>query len=152
MKKLKKSKNNIIENILSCKFDIAYEMIEKLSYQQLEELLSEIGFDYESLQVYAFVEYLIKKNEKIEYHFIVQSILCGPLCHIRGSYNIALYHNYRVLELDKNNLQAKIMMLFYNTLPTPLVKSEEAIVFAQEILDIEPNNGVALGFFKDINT
>ena len=142
--------NDIIQNILSCKFDGAYESVKKWPYRQLDELLSKIGFDYgQSLVVYAFAEYLIKQDECIDYHFIAQSILCGALCHIEGAYNVALYHNYRILELDKNNLQAKVMMLFYNTLPNPLLTKPEAAIFAQEILKVEPNNKIALDFLGD---
>ena len=77
-----------------------------MSYEQLENLMSEIGFDYgQSLIVYSFACYLIKCNEDIKYHFLAQSVLCGPLCYIEGAYETALYHNKTILNVEENNIR-----------------------------------------------
>lgn len=145
-------KKNIINLILSGDFENAKKAVEEFSYKELDDLLMIMGFDYgQSLIVYSFVCYLIKCNEDIKYHFLAQSVLCGPLCHIEGAYETALYHNKTILNIEDNNIRAKEMMLFYNMLPTPLVGDEEALLLAKDILKQEPDNVVAQRHLKEFS-
>lgn len=138
-----------IETIKNYDFNVSSDMIKQLPYDDIERLLLKIGFDYEqNLTLYAFICHLIKKHECIEYHMIAQSILCGPLCHIDGAYRTALYHNRTVLDIDKNNLNGNLMMLFYSTLSEPLIDKKEAMEYAYNVLKIEPDNAVALNFLQ----
>lgn len=75
--------------------------------------------------------------------------LCGPLCYIEGSYNLALYHNKLILDADKDNIKAMTMMLFFSTLPAPLVNEKDAVVFAEKIIKADPKNLVAENFLKE---
>ena len=139
--------NDIIDKVTLGEFRKAEMLVKQISYDELERLLLKIGYDYgQSIIIYAFICYLIKQIECIEYHFIAESILCNPLCHLEGAYNTALCHNKRILEIEKQNIKAMTMMLFYRSLPTPLIGEEEAKNIAYEILKIEPNNIIALQF------
>ncbi len=143
----KNQKNVIIQQILSCNFSKASILIKEMKYTELENLLLSIGYDNgQSIVIYAFICYLIEQENKIELHFIAQSILCGPLCYIEGAYTLALYHNKIVLSIDKDNVKAMTMMLFFNTLPTPLISAKEAKKYANKILEKEPYNNVAIQF------
>lgn len=145
----KKLETDVISKIIVCDFKEASILINPLSYDDLENLLLNIGYDYgQSIIVYAFVCYLIEQENNTELHFIAQSVLCGPLSYIEGAYVLALYHNKIILNVDKNNIKAMTMMLFFHTLPKPLVNEAEANEFAKRILRIDPSNATAIQFIN----
>lgn len=121
---------------MACEFKQAYELVKSMPCDKLENPLLKIGFDNgQSIVVYAFVCYLIGQKNATDFHFIAQSVLCGPLCYIEGSYNLALCHNKLILDADKENIKAMTMMiLFFSTLPAPLVSEKDAVAFAEKII------------------
>ncbi len=129
------NENNIMRLIMACEFKQAYELVKSMPCDKLENLLLKIGFDNgQSIVVYAFVCYLIGQKNATDFHFIAQSVLCGPLCYIEGSYNLALCHNKLILDADKENIKSMTMMLFFSTLPAPLVSEKDAVAFAEKII------------------
>lgn len=139
-------KEIIKKSILQGKFETAYEFSKYFSPDEFEDLLLGVAYDTQSITVYAFVCYLIELNDCIEYHNIAQTLMANPLCFIEGAYVTALYHNRSILKMNSENINAKLMLLFYNTLPDKLVSDAEAVIAAKEILVKEPENKTALNY------
>lgn len=143
-------KERLKKYVLSGKFKIAFEEIVKnMTFKEFDDLLTDIAYDSQSVIIYAFICYLISINNCVEYHNVAQSIMCNPLCFIDGAYETALYHNRVILEAEPNNVNANLMLLFYNTLPDKLVSDEAALSAAKNILAREPKNVVAANYISE---
>ena len=68
---------------------------------------------------------------------------------LNGVYKTALYHNRVILEAEPNNINANIMLLFYNILPDKLVGDAEALAAAEKILIQDPKNVTAASYISE---
>lgn len=69
------------------------------------------------------------------------------MCFIEGAYSIALFHSRELLEMKLciTNLER---ILFFHNIPEKLVEDDEAELVAKKIIEIEPNNIVALEILR----
>lgn len=128
--------------ILIGEFLAANELINKIGDETLENILFEIGYGEESICAYAFICFLLLKNETVSYHCLASEILIHAFVHI-GGYAAALYHTKRAIVLAPDDMSLKEMLLFFHNVPEKLVSREEAIQVAREILKKNPDSSHA---------
>lgn len=143
-------KKQLQELILQNKFSNASKLVTgATSTEELEGILLEIAYDTESLLVYEFVNFLIEQKESVELHSIAASLLNNPLCFIDGAYAKGLNHVRRAMDFVPMDVSLKELILFYSLVPDEIVTREEAREYAMQILQIDPNNKVALDFLSN---
>ena len=96
------------------------------------------AYDTESISVYSFVLYMIKKTGKENWIELAIDIMLNPLCFVKGAYSVALFHARELLLIERNVINLERILFFYN-IAVKLVHKEEAWYIANEILKIEPN-------------
>ncbi len=69
------------------------------------------------------------------------------MCFIEGAYSIALFHARELLEINLSSKNLERILFFYN-IPEKLVENTEAKLVAKKIIEIEPDNIVALELIK----
>lgn len=140
--------------------DELYKLIMKVDFKQAEniflkmpenmqqEVIDRFACDTGSMIFYSFIQYLNEKNEKILYHEIAFGILWGFLCHIEGCYQIAFYHNQRLLELVPQSLKYREWMLtFYDD---KIIDADRAKALALEVLTMDEDNKMAKYIMKQL--
>lgn len=138
------------EFILKGDFDQAKKITNHVSYEELDEKLTEIAFNHASISVYTFIMSLVVDQEQVELHEIAFDLLVNPLCHIEGAYYAALYHARRCIELtDRQNAKYLSYLLFLHDVPDKVVSGEEAHDTANKILQLDANHEPAKMFLND---
>lgn len=122
----------------------AAELIASLKERELSELINHSSVELESLSIYVFVVYLITQKETAELHSLASTLLATDYCHIEGAYYLAFEHGKRALELAPGHLDLLVWMLFFYEVPDKLLTKEDAKKIVDEVLEIDPNNNVAL--------
>jgi len=152
----KKNKNALKDYIYNGDFEVAYEQLVKdLPIEKLDELLLTIAWDDRNIIVYTFACYLISRNDFVDYHYAALSIMVSPLCHINGAYDAAHYHIKKMLEIDPGDICAREMLLFLAHTPTEtgrFLSIEKERDVANELLNLDPQNEVALRHLAELNT
>ena len=87
---------------------------------------------------------MIQRTKKVEWIELAIDVMLNLLCFIQGAYSVALFHTRELLAITKSieNLES---ILFFYKIPEKLVDKKEAQCIVEEILNIEPDNKVALG-------
>jgi len=120
------------------------KLLSQASMKDLDNSMSTVTFDNESIVMYSLVCMLLIKKETATLHDIAASLLMLPLCHIQGAYRSALYHTRKAVSLSPEDLRLKEGLLLLNVIPDKLVSDEEAREVALEILKKQPTNKAAL--------
>lgn len=131
-------------NLLQGKYKKAEKICEEKNINDIRDMIMTIAYDTENLCVYSFAQYMIQKTKKIEWIEIAIDVMLNPLCFVEGAYSVALFHTRELLKYRKNVEDLEKILFFYN-IPEKLVDIEEAQYIVEEILQIDPNNEVALG-------
>ena len=119
------------------------EICKEMSAFDFRDILMNIAYETESINVYGFIAHMTRKKENIEWLKLAVDILLNPLCFIEGAYSLALFHARELLNIDRNVENLERILFFYN-IPEKLVDDAEAYCIAEEILAIETDNKVAL--------
>lgn len=119
------------------------EICKKMNVFDLRDMFMNIAYETESINVYGFITYMMRGQEKREWIKLAIDILLNPLCFIEGAYSLALFHARELLYIDRDveNLER---ILFFYSIPEKLVEHAEAYRIAEEILAIDTSNVVAL--------
>lgn len=134
---------NDLETILWYgKYEEAEAAFEQMEEDQIRNALLSLAFDTESLCAYSFVQYMMRKTEKVFWLRMAAELMMQPLCFIEGAYSIALFHARELLSREKNVENLERILFFYD-IPEKLVDREEALQIAKEILKAEPSNPIA---------
>lgn len=110
---------------------------------KLRDVMMDIAYETESVNVYGFLSYMMRKHENEEWLKLAVDILLNPLCFMEGAYSVALFHARELLSINRNAENLEKLLFFYN-IPEKLIDKEEAYFLAEELLNIEPDNKVAL--------
>ena len=130
--------SDLYDKIINVDFKQAEIIFMEMSSEEQREIIEEMAYNTESMIVYAFVQYVNEKNESVVFHEIVFAILTNALCHIEGAYQIALFHNQRLLELVPNSVKyLEWMLSFYDV---KVIDKEKALSVINEILEIDSDN------------
>lgn len=119
------------------------EMLKGMEMAELRDMMMNIAYETESVNVYGFLSYMTQKYENEEWLRLVVDIMLNPLCFVEGAYSIALFHARELLSIDRNAENLERILFFYN-IPERLVDKKEACCLAEELLAIEPDSKVAL--------
>lgn len=117
--------------------------IEGMDKIKLRDVMMDIAYETESVNVYGFLSYMMRKHENEEWLKLAVDILLNPLCFMEGAYSVALFHARELLSINRNAENLEKLLFFYN-IPEKLIDKEEAYFLAEELLNIEPDNKVAL--------
>ncbi|TQR27196.1 hypothetical protein C7Y47_23550 [Lysinibacillus sphaericus] len=135
-----KMNNELKNNILDGVFKLAKDIANKMRLEDLESDLMEIAFETDNIATYFFIINMLNEDESAEIHAIGATILSTAFSHINGSYNLALNHMRKAMQLDPNNITYKEGMLLFYNIPEQLITRTEAIELAGEIIKINPEN------------
>ncbi|SDD12782.1 hypothetical protein SAMN05421663_1075 [Terribacillus halophilus] len=126
-------------------------MTDKLSYEELDAILTEITFSEPSIASYTFILHLLCRDEKARLHEIAFELLVHPLCHIQGAYFSALHHARRCIVLaDQEELADYLSyLLFLHEVPDKVISKQEAFATANRILELDPYNEAAKSYFTN---
>ena len=119
------------------------EICKEIDAEELQNLMLELAYEMESINVYGFVRYMIEKERKESWIRLAINIMLNPLCFIEGAYSIGLFHARELLAIDRNVENLERLLFFYN-IPEKLIDYEEASSIAEELLLMESDNEVAL--------
>ncbi len=61
----------------------------KISIEELEDLLIEWSFNEPNIIVYTFLTSYLESRNDARLHSLASDILCHPLCHLEGAYLVA---------------------------------------------------------------
>lgn len=119
------------------------EILEGIDTPRVRDIMMNIAYETESISVYGFLSYMIQKRESERWLKLVIDIMLNPLCFIEGAYSIALFHARELLSINRTAENLERVLFFYN-IPEKLIDEREACCLVQELLNIEPDNKVAL--------
>ena len=140
--------SDLYDKIINVDFKQAEMIFMEMSSEEQRKIIEEMAYNTESMIVYAFVQYVNEKNESVVFHEIEFDILTNALCHIEGAYQIALFHNQRLIELVPNSVKyLEWMLLFYDV---KVIDKDKALSIINEILDIDSDNMMGKRMFERI--
>ncbi|MBN2478664.1 MAG: hypothetical protein JXA94_00385 [Parachlamydiales bacterium] len=143
--------NNKIKNlIINGKFSEANKLLSGISYEKLRNLLFIIGYENQNISSYAFIYFLLLKNETVRFHLLASELLNFAFPHIAGGYAVSLSHVRQAIELEPHNIGIQANLLFFNEIPDKLISDDEAKKIALTVLSALPENPVALDFLSNI--
>ncbi len=119
------------------------EICMEMNASMFRDILMNIAYETESINVYGFIAHMTRKQENVEWLKLAVDIMLNPLCFIEGAYSIALFHARELLSIDRNVENLERILFFYN-IPERLIDEDEAYCIAEEILAIEADNKVAI--------
>lgn len=85
-------------------------------------------------------------------HYIATLLLIHPLVYFPGAYYVAYNHLLKVIELEPDDWGHQELLLFFHEIPDQIVKKEEAIEIARNILKVYPESGPALSIINELET
>lgn len=133
--------NKIFELIMKVDFEAAERIFLPLPDETKCRIIEKIVYSTESMIIYSFVQYLNEKDERILFHEIEFDMLTNALCHIEGAYQMALYHNRRLLQLAPQNIKyLEWILTFYDI---KVIDKNEAKNISKKILGMDENNIIA---------
>ena len=139
----KKLKTLVAQLILEENVTKALAAIKELNENELEQMLTQLAFETQSLAVYGLIIGLLLESETAQKHAIAEKILSLPLNFIEGANCSALYHLRRAIELDSDDIEFKQVLLSFHKYPDQLVGKAEAIKVAEEILSKRSDSKIA---------
>lgn len=142
-------KYKIKEYIMKGNFLEAQRDLKSLDCVIFKQILLEIACDEVNICAYAFMCFLIQKQETAYYHSLASLVLNIAFCHLEGGYHAAAYHTRRALELDPDDVASQEMLIFFNRVPEKVVSTSEAIQVAKNILLKDPENQIARKYLDE---
>ena len=136
-------KAEVKSEILRGSYSSAYLLCENLPQSEIEDVLHSIAYS-DNILAYGFCCYILMHTPTAENH-ILASTICATGCDIIGSYTLAYHHGKEAVRLS-NEIKYKEYMLGLYTVPDIEMSIEEAIGIANKILELEPDNELALSF------
>ena len=96
-----------------------------------------------------FMQYLNQIQEQIIFHEIQFDILTNALCHIEGAYQMALFHNQRLLEMNPESVRYLEWML--SLYDVNVIDDEKALYIANKLLMYDDRNLYGNMMIKRLN-
>ena len=136
------------ELIINGLYPEAEKNLQKIEVNLQMGTLLKIGFDTENINVYTFTIFMLSKNETGDLHVLASRLLALPFCHIEGAYQSSVMHLKRAIELEPENIDYLIFLLFFYEIPDQVISKDEAKEVAQRILNYDPSNQIAQKILK----
>ena len=141
-------KAEVKSEILRGSYSSAYLLCENLPQSEIEDVLHSIAYS-DNILAYGFCCYILMHTPTAENH-ILASTICATGCDIIGSYTLAYHHGKEAVKLS-SEIKYKEYMLDLYQVPDIEMSIEEAIGIAKGILELEPDNEMALSFIDAKN-
>ncbi|MGE4258626.1 MAG: hypothetical protein AB7F19_04640 [Candidatus Babeliales bacterium] len=126
------------------KFEEVRELVKDISLDQLFTMMTIISQQEQTLTLYGYVVNLLLHQEIGVTHQLASRVLVELLNTIEGVYVSAYWHAKRAVELAPQEIEYKLWLLKFKTLPGDLLSNDEAVKLAHNIIDIDPDNVEAL--------
>lgn len=139
---------NLKELIINGLYSEAEKNIQKMDTLHQADALLKIAFDTENINVYTFTIFMLIKHENSKLHLLASRLLALPFCHIEGAYQASVMHLKRAIELEPENIDYLIFLLFFYEVPDQVISKDEAKEVAQRILNYDPSNQIAQKILK----
>lgn len=137
------------EFIMKVDFKEAEKIFFNMSVEEQKEIIEQLAYNTESMIIYSFVQYVNEKNENILFHEIEFDMLTNALCHIEGAYQMALFHNQRLLELVPDSVKYMEWMLsFYDV---KVIDKRKAVTIAKRLLELDNDNLIGKEMIQRLN-
>ena len=137
-------REKIRQLVLAGKFFEAKKYLREVEWCTVKEVLFTIGYDEKSLCAYSFVWVLLLEKETVELHMLALDLLVAAFASlIGGSYESAVYHARRAMQLSPDDIELGEALLFLNKIPEKPVSDEEAMVIAKKIFTKKPSSLLA---------
>lgn len=136
-------KEKIEEYIIEGNYHLAESVCEKMNLSEVRDMLFMLAYDTEKIYIYSFIQYMISKTNSPLWSEVAIDVMLHALFFIEGAYSVALFHARELLKLEYNAINLERILFFYD-IPDKLIKKSEAESIAKELLNIDPDNKVAL--------
>lgn len=134
-------KNKFYEFISKVEFEEAKKIFDDFSDSEKEEVIRSLAFEADDMLIYLFVEYVNNKEERVLYHELAFDILAHVLCFVEGAYQMAFFHNKKLVMLQPDSIKYREWMLsFYDI---KVINKEDTKRVARDILKRDKNNKLA---------
>lgn len=145
-------KTTFLNTIHIGKYQEAKQLTQEMNLENLTQFLIDLSIETGSINIYAFVCFLLAEQESIIMHSCATGILNHGICFFEGATSAALFHARRMAELAPQNIAYKVELLHYFGMPEQVISRKEAKDIAHKILIQDPHNSVALQTIEDINS
>jgi len=135
--------------ILNGEFELARQLYCDINYTILKNDIHKISYDTENVATYLFILYMIFHKNEAELHYIATSLLINQFVYLHGAYYIAYNHLLKAIQLDSNNIKYLENLLLFYHIPDKILKKEEALRIANQIIKICPNSKVANSILEE---
>lgn len=144
--------NNELKNrIIRGEFFEARKLAQKLKYDELRKfILSQECNEYKDVVFYFFLEEWAIDSQDDKLFELTSILMSFSLNWIPGAYNVALKHLQKAIEIQPENTDYKSEMLLFHEIPERLITLEEAGKYAQEVLEVYPDDKFAQRIMKRI--
>ena len=139
-------KSEIINLLMTGKFDKAARIL--TNTEVIPEGIDNWVYDTSNITLYCLSASILIDKESAEEHAWASYLMAMPLCAYNGAYSLGLYHLRRARALDPSNLEYKRFSILYHDIPEQLIKKDEAIQIAREVLQEDPECGVSLNVLE----
>lgn len=105
-----------------------------------------------SIQIYMFLIYTISKEETIEKYIAICENLLYINPYIEDSYSLISWHLREALKIFPKNISIEhwIIDIFWGNPDSPF-SDEELCKFAKDIIEVNPNDKLALHIIKELD-
>lgn len=139
-------KVEIIKLLNSGKFDEVKKILGK--DKVIPKGIDSWVYDTSNITLYCLVVSMLIEEETVEDHERSSYLMAMPLCAYNGAYSLGLFHARKALALDPNNIEHKRFLILFHDIPEQLIKKDEAIQIAREVLQEDPECGVSLNVLE----
>lgn len=130
------------------KFDEVRMHVKDIPLDELFKMMSIISQHEQTLTLYGYVVNLLLNQETAVAHQLASRVLVELLNTIEGAYVSAYWHAKRAVELAPEDIEYKLWLLKFKTLPGHLLSNDNAIELAHSIIEIDPDCEEALTILK----
>ena len=142
-------------NVIKGEFYEVDKKLKEMSKEEQKQLIFKIGIKTESLSVYTYILHriMMEKDYKeiINWHETALSVLVHCINFLEGAYSSALYHSRKIAELEPDNIENFVQLLFFYDIPEKLLDEKEAKKIAEKIIEVDPSNQVATRILEEKN-
>ena len=133
-------------NVIKGEFYEVDKKLKEMSKEEQKQLIFKIGIKTESLSVYTYILHriMMEKDYKeiINWHETALSVLVHCINFLEGAYSSALYHSRKIAELEPDNIENFVQLLFFYDIPEKLLDEKEAKKIAEKIIEVDQSNQV----------
>lgn len=116
------------------------------------EALNNASNASDSIGIYFFILYLLHKKNDPKLHALAWEVLIGAYVYIPGAYQLAYNHIKDAIILEDTNVSYLEAMLFFYKNPDKRISSIEARSICSRILELSPQNSLAITIQKRLDS